>query len=125
VKVEYLFKFKQPRGELDEPWQAQFQNVGYNGYAASGALLPFRSPTSKDYVTEPIPLAPTGLPLYGSYKVGPSDTSPVAVSASEVAAFVSAEYPKTIASDTSPVFYKLIFKVRNYYDFQGFITGIM
>ena len=35
VDVEMLFKFKEPRSDDDEPWQAQFQNVGYNGFTGT------------------------------------------------------------------------------------------
>ena len=125
IKTELTFKFKEPKSDSDEPWQARLANVGFNGFGASNAYGPFRPQKSKDFVTEPVPLDDTGLPLYGDYYIGNGVDPPAAVGATNIGPFYDTTFPKRFPSDTTPRYWTLIFQVRKEYDFSNFIPGIM
>jgi hypothetical protein len=125
IETELLFKFKEPKTEDDEPWQAQMRNVGFNGYGTNVLYGPFRPEKSSDFVTDPIPLDLQGKPLYGSYKIGISTDNPITTNEAGIAAFFDAGFPKAIESNTKPKFLRLIFQVRKDYDFRGFVPGVM
>ena len=128
VDTEMLFKFREPISDDDKPWQAHFQNVGYNGFTGTdGKKAPFRLTANSDPISEPIPLGNTGKPLYGSYKVGPENKDPKAVQESDGHVYYE-NFPPMIegpSGQQSPRYWTLLYPVRKTRDFRGFIPGIM